>query len=333
MSHHLPYSLPTIGIIMCVMFCVSRINFQLSSKRPYGPSPREAFLGRKADYSRDFRCGFGDFVQATVATTDNSMNARTDGCIVMLPTGNRTGSVKLLSLSTGKIITRDSFKILPIPASAIARMNELSGSDGRNTAPHSDTTILRTAPVEAVDTANEPTRIVITPHEGDDPTDLSSLPTDILSTAQQYDNLTDPIQPRTYHSDIQSDISAAAQTADDIEGGEGPTMKDKRNLIDFFRHGTADMVMNISVRDALRTRGDSAKEVIMTELKQMIARRVWTPVNASSLTPTERSNIIRSSMFLREKYLPTGAFDKLKARLVAGGNQQDRQFYDDLSAL
>jgi hypothetical protein len=59
-------------------------------------------------------------------------------------------------------------------------MNELSGSDGRNTAPHSDTTIVRTAPVEAVDKANEPTRIVITPHEGDDPTDLSSLPTDIL---------------------------------------------------------------------------------------------------------------------------------------------------------
>jgi Reverse transcriptase (RNA-dependent DNA polymerase) len=31
-------------------------------------------------------------------------------------------------------------------------------------------------------------------------------------------------------------------------------------------------------------------------------------------------------------FLPTGAFDKLKARLVAGGNQQDRQLYDDLSA-
>ena len=37
-------------------------------------------------------------------------------------------------------------------------------------------------------------------------------------------------------------------------------------------------------------------------------------------------------MFLKEKYLPTGAFEKLKARLVAGGNQQDKDLYDDLSS-
>ena len=109
-------------------------------------------------------------------------------------------------------------------------------------------------------------------------------------------------------------------------------MKEKRNLLDYFRNGPTDMVMNISVRDALRTRGDSARDVIMTELKQMVSRKVWTPVNASSMTPTERSSIIRSSMFLKEKHLPTGEFDKLKARLVAGGNQQDRELYEDLSA-
>ena len=37
-------------------------------------------------------------------------------------------------------------------------------------------------------------------------------------------------------------------------------------------------------------------------------------------------------MFLKEKYLPTGAFDKLKARLVAGGDQQNNNLYDDLSS-
>ena len=205
-------------------------------------------------------------------------------------------------------------------------MNELSSNDGRHTAPHSDNSIVRTAPVETVDTANEPTRIIITPHEGDDPTDLSPQPTDTPSPVQH------PIQPPTYASDIPSDIPAEAYDADDIGPAAGHTVKEKTNLIDFSRNGTEDMVMNISVRDALRTRGDSAKEVIMTELKQMIARRVWTPVNASSLTPTERSHINRSSMFLKVKYLPTGAFGKLKARLVAGGRQQDREMYDDLSA-
>ena len=37
-------------------------------------------------------------------------------------------------------------------------------------------------------------------------------------------------------------------------------------------------------------------------------------------------------MFLKEKFLASGEFEKLKARLVAAGNQQDRDLYDDPSA-
>ena len=46
----------------------------------------------------------------------------------------------------------------------------------------------------------------------------------------------------------------------------------------------------------------------------------------------EKARIIRSSMFLKEKFLASGEFEKLKARLVAGGDQQDKTLYDDLSA-
>ena len=40
----------------------------------------------------------------------------------------------------------------------------------------------------------------------------------------------------------------------------------------------------------------------------------------------------RTGTFLQGKYLPTGEFEKLKARLVAGGNQQDKDLHEDLSA-
>ena len=43
--------------------------------------------------------------------------------------------------------------------------------------------------------------------------------------------------------------------------------------------------------------------------------------------------IIRSQLFLKEKFLPNGALDKLKARIVAGGNQRDRSLHDDVSSL
>ena len=123
----------------------------------------------------------------------------------------------------------------------------------------------------------------------------------------------------------------------------------RSDLMDMFRsdkHGTAlltrnydsaggdwgEFVLNISVNEALRTRGKDAETVIKKELSQMIAKKVWTPVDIRRLSYDEKRRIIRSSMFLKEKFLASGEFEKLKARLVAGGDQQDKTLYDDLSA-
>jgi Reverse transcriptase (RNA-dependent DNA polymerase) len=59
---------------------------------------------------------------------------------------------------------------------------------------------------------------------------------------------------------------------------------------------------------------------------------VWTAVRVPSLSATERGRIIRSSMFLKMKTHPDGTFDKYKARLVAGGDMQDKKLYDNLSS-
>ena len=68
----------------------------------------------------------------------------------------------------------------------------------------------------------------------------------------------------------------------------------------------------------------------MAELKQMLEKKVWHGVHTRTLTRNQRSAIIRSSMFLKDKYLASRAFERFKARLVAGGNQQDKGLYDDL---
>jgi Reverse transcriptase (RNA-dependent DNA polymerase) len=58
----------------------------------------------------------------------------------------------------------------------------------------------------------------------------------------------------------------------------------------------------------------------------------WTPVHLNNLKAGERRSIIRSSMFIKVKFDAGGSFKKLKARLVSGGNQQDKSIYDDFAA-
>lgn len=88
---------------------------------------------------------------------------------------------------------------------------------------------------------------------------------------------------------------------------------------------------NISPRRAMELYGDVAEKAIQAELQQMLDLEVWTPIHPGSLSSHDLKNAIFSSMFLREKYLPNGNFDKLKARLVANGNQQDRRLYETSS--
>jgi len=71
-------------------------------------SPRERFLGRKIDYQRDLRVGFGDYVQTyTPNIIKNSMTSRTEGAIALLPLGNLAGSCKFFKLATKTVVTRD----------------------------------------------------------------------------------------------------------------------------------------------------------------------------------------------------------------------------------
>ena len=102
----------------------------------------------------------------------------------------------------------------------------------------------------------------------------------------------------------------------------------KRHREEMGKSNTA----NISVKEAFRTRGHEAKKVIVSELRQMIDKRVWAPVIGGKLTAMQRASTIRSSMFLKQKNNPDGSFLNLKARLVAGGDQQDKGLYEDLSS-
>jgi hypothetical protein len=87
---------------------------------------------------------------------------------------------------------------------------------------------------------------------------------------------------------------------------------------------------HMTVKRSIEKFGEAkTKEIIKKELEQMLEMDVWTPVYYDSLLEKEAKKIIRSSLFIKDKYFADGKFDKLKARLVAGGNTQDRTIYSD----
>ena len=114
-EHGLPFVMCKVVLIYCILFCMRCINLKPSSTSIDRISPMEQFSGLKLDVSRDLRVGFGDYLEATVPNTNNTMAARTEGGLALLPTGNLQGSVHVWTLGTKQVKVRDQFCVLPTP--------------------------------------------------------------------------------------------------------------------------------------------------------------------------------------------------------------------------
>ena len=89
-------------------------------------------------------------------------------------------------------------------------------------------------------------------------------------------------------------------------------------------------MFHISVKEALKRMPKAAVKSIVKEVINVWGNgKNMHPVSLKSLTMRQRRSIIRSCMFLKEKFLPTGDFEKLKSRLVALGNMQDESLYSE----
>ncbi len=94
-------------------------------------------------------------------------------------------------------------------------------------------------------------------------------------------------------------------------------------------------VYNLSLTEAINTRGaDAAKDAALKELNQLIEKGCLMPVDKLTVQKLKMDKrlILPSKLFLKDKYRPDGAFDKFKARLVAGGHRQNHDDYESTSS-
>ena len=85
--------------------------------------------------------------------------------------------------------------------------------------------------------------------------------------------------------------------------------------------------VHISPKKAIMIYQEKGENAIKEELKGILNMRVFRGVHRHDLSNNQLRKIIRSSMFIKEKFNSIKKMLKLKARLVAGGNNQDRSLY------
>jgi len=64
----------------------------------------------------------------------------------------------------------------------------------------------------------------------------------------------------------------------------------------------------------------------------MLEYKVGHYIKYEDISQSNKKNILRSFMFIKQKFFPNGHMDKLKARLVADRSQQGRYLYDFMSS-
>jgi hypothetical protein len=89
----------------------------------------------------------------------------------------------------------------------------------------------------------------------------------------------------------------------------------------------------LSIRKSLNGKyAMESENAIYDEFMNMKSNNVLLPVWWRDLTAVELSHVIPAHMFLKEKYKADGEFDKIKGRIVAGGDKQDESTYDNIAS-
>lgn len=325
--------------------CISALNATRLNHE--GISPREAFTGIKTDFKKDFRVAFGDYAQVHVKTEpSNGPDERTVAAIALCGTGNSKGTVWWFDVKTLAPFQADTWTALPINDLVIERLNQLADADdiamgkipkprrkgigrrGINELPIIREDVLMQEELPRIDTIIQlPTQHVppvIEDNDGPFNIQADQQPIAPVSISPDISRIDD-----NGTDTIQEPITIAQQTYPNPYplGARLVNGLRKSNRI----AGRFNVQVNrIAVKRAIEKYGDLAKDAITKELQQMIDKKVFEFVLKSKLNGKQLSCIIRSSMFLKEKLDYNGLFSKLKARLVAGGDGQDKSLYIDL---
>jgi len=363
----LPYKLPKERIKDLVIYAVSRINIRSTKALNSEASPRVRLTGFKPDFKHEFGLAFGDYAEVydpkSADTSNDVTTPRTEPCIALYPSANKNGSWIVFNLNSKAYVRRTQRTKLPTNKLVISAMNELAGVSGIKVIDLelSNQQDEATMPEQAGLSLHRPNPdqlpLEMTEQEAaiefEDGLEMPGLvdqeaDNESVSESSDSDDEVDDVMSESDPDDnerFEEEILAMEQQVAELETDDSGSSTPKDNKGVHLRRSARETagvrrydnnyewnLLNLSVGAAIRNFGDSAREACKAELLQLFKeKKALTPVKWDSLTPEQCKKVVRSHMFLREKY-EDGRFVKLKGRIVADGRMQDRSVYTDYSS-
>jgi len=339
-----------------VEYATIMVNLEPCSKREDPTSPWELFHGRKIDYKRHLKLAFGDYAEVKeLRHKSNSMNARSQPCIALLPVLNYQGSWLFFNLRTRRTAIRHQWTELPVPEDVIDRLHELAGRQAKTL--REQLHFSRSKPldeqgdlIDHIDDdnlfdANDVNQQPAEEDESDDEADESNSESSdgeqlrdqvIAEREEQLDiqNPSDPDEEFDPHNLMQEATIPAGPVHRYSTRSRGNPITygpytDGRQKESYGLYAVEHVYGNMTIAEAIDCYGEPAKVAVIKEMTQLIRLGVFRFRDWRTLTIAELKSRIPSKTFVKLKYLADGTFDKFKARTVAGGHRQNRSLYTD----
>ena len=298
-EHGVPFHTPKSLLPHLVYSVTGALNSMLKTEQTV--SSRESFTGTKFNAKLDMRCEWGEYCQVHVAPDANKKNThrpRAVSAIAMCPVSNNRGTWIFYDFKKKSFFRADRWTRLPMPDIVIELINQTHDADETASKFKSKSQTM------SAERRAPPTLA----------RDIVNAPTHPSAQVDSPDPIPDAI-------DVSKDDGDKEPSADSDQTTQDPVIA---------------QALQMSVKAALKTDRDRVSEALKVELTQLVDKDVWIATKWSKLTNIQKSKAIRCYIFMKEKRLANGDFDKWKARLVAGGNGQDAssllELYDTLSS-
>ena len=348
----LPYELPECMEESLVLFTVARINSEIKGNSNDNRSPRERLNGRTNNKSW-IRHGFGDYVQVHSENSNrvgyNGAEGRTIGALSLYPIDNVMGTWAYLSLSTWQLIHRNRGTGLPMTDNVIETINMKSIKYMRKEDDDGDNN-----EIESVSDQHTESAVEIFPNVIDENYDNTySEGVESYVGAMNGVNGNEP-EASMGAEDIQNygiindtidgvSVRRSARIRDNnlrlVSCARTTKNKKRKRMKDYEEYTKVRKVFmakkasgTMSVKEGINKLGYDAVKAVVLEMTQLVDKDVLEGRNINDLSLSELKKIITCRMFLKEKINADGVFEKVKARLVAGGHLQDREIYNNGSS-